>query len=239
MLELFICPELFRGENEGALIDRCEALGAGVIRVATHVFAKMAYRDRPEGLLAVAPQIRPGFADIRKSSAPHLLILAESIEKPGNLGTMLRSADATGVGGIILCDKQTDPFNPNVVRASTGALFSVPVIEATAGQAEAWLRSNACRVVAATPHASLRHDQADLTGPVAIAVGAEQYGLTEYWMQRAEVHVRMPMLGMTDSLNVATATTILLYEAIRQRIAAGLIEDPGAGLSVCRSESPG
>lgn len=227
LTELYISPELFKGLNEDALIARCIAAGARLIQVPPHVFGKMAYRDKPEGLLAVAPQKRLTLADLPAPHANSLYIIAEGIEKPGNLGTMLRSADATGVDAILLCDKRTDLFNPNVVRASTGALFSVAVAEDEPAAIADWLESAGCRILAATPHATDRYDQVDLSGPVAIAVGAEQYGLTDFWLKRATVRARIPMMGMADSLNVATATTILLYEALRQRLAARLCADPG------------
>lgn len=222
LTELFICPALFKGDNEDALIDQCVGAGTQLFQVPEHVFGKMAYRDRPEGLLAVAPQIHRSLDDLaadRFASNP-LYIVAEGIEKPGNLGTMLRSADATAVSAIILCDKCTDLFNPNVVRASTGSLFSVPVAEASPERTLAWLKARDCLVVAATPHAENLYSAVDLTGPVCIAVGAEQYGLTDFWMNHADMQVKIPMMGMADSLNVATATTILLYEVLRQRMIA-------------------
>lgn len=227
LLELYISPELFKGDNEDALIARCVAAGARIVQVPPHVFGKMAYRDKPEGLLAVAPQKRRAVAGLPVPGKDGLFIIAEGIEKPGNLGTMLRSADATGVDAILLCDKRTDLFNPNVVRASTGALFSVPVAEDDPAVIADWLESAGCMILAATPHATDRYDQIDLRGPVALAMGAEQYGLTDFWLERTTAHVRIPMMGMADSLNVATATTILLYEVLRQRIAAGMRADPG------------
>lgn len=220
MEELYVCREFFQGGNEDGLIARCLASGMRLIEVPPHVFVKMAYRDRPEGLLAVARQHRLQLADLPPPAGADLYIVAEGIEKPGNLGTMLRSADATGVDAILLCDKRTDLFNPNVVRASTGALFSVPVAEAEAEEIASWLARRGCSLLAASPHAKRRYDQVDLTGPVAVAVGAEQYGLTDFWLERADLHIRIPMMGMADSLNVATATTIILYEVVRQRLAA-------------------
>jgi TrmH family RNA methyltransferase len=154
-----------------------------------------------------------------------VVLVAEAIEKPGNLGTMLRSADATGVTALVVCDPCTDPFNPNVVRASTGALFTVPLAEASPEQTLAWLRENRIRILAATPHASQRYTDADLTGPIAIVVGSEQYGLSRHWLAACDQPVRIPMLGVADSLNVATATALLLYETVRQRLAAGIIPD--------------
>lgn len=219
--EIYFCPELYQGENEPALIERCVGAGAVPFQVASHVFEKMAYRDRPEGLLAVAPQVRKGLDELSLSELPFLLV-AESIEKPGNLGTMLRSADATGVDGLILCDRRTDLFNPNVVRASTGTCFSVDVAEADAEHSLDWLREKGVKILAATPHTENDYTDVDLTQPVAVAVGAEQYGLSDTWMEKADLKVKIPMLGMADSLNVATAATILLYEVVRQRKAAGI-----------------
>jgi TrmH family RNA methyltransferase len=127
-----------------------------------------------------------------------------------------------------VCDKVTDIHNPNVVRASTGTLFSVPVIEASTDEAIAFLRKNSFKILAATPHAEKLHFEEDLTGRVAVALGAEQYGLTAKWMDGADLRVRIPMLGLADSLNVSAAATILLFEAVRQRIAAGIEIPPAA-----------
>jgi TrmH family RNA methyltransferase len=221
---VFFCPDLFQGENEHALLDKCANMGAELVEVPAHVFTRMAYRDRPEGLLAVAPQIRMSLAQLEDNpSQQPFYMIAERIEKPGNLGTMMRSADATGVDAILLCDKCTDLFNPNVVRASTGTLFSVPVAEATPEEALSWLRRKQCRILAATPHATTRYDLVELTGPVAVVMGSEQYGLSNFWLENADTRVRIPMLGMADSLNVATATTLLLYEVLRQRLLAGAV----------------
>jgi TrmH family RNA methyltransferase len=214
--ELYFCPEMFCGENEFALIERCRQAGAAIFQVSASAFGKMAYRDRPEGLLGVAPQVRRGLDELKLGENPFLLV-AESIEKPGNLGTMLRSADGTGVDGLILCDRCTDLYNPNVVRASTGTLFSVPIAEASSAEAIAWLHRRGIQTLAATPHTDTIYTEVDLTGPLAIVVGTEQYGLSEDWMKRADLQVKIPMMGMADSLNVATATTLLLYEVLRQR----------------------
>jgi RNA methyltransferase, TrmH family len=189
------------------------------------VFEKMAYRERPEGLLAVGPQVRRTLGDL--ALPPHaLVIVAEAIEKPGNLGTILRSADAAGVRAVIVCDRCTDLHNPNVVRASTGMIFSVPVVETTGAEALAFLRARGFSILAATPHTDKLHTDVDLTGDVALVMGTEQYGLSDTWMQAADLRVRIPMLGQADSLNVAAATTILLFEAVRQRVAAGIVAVP-------------
>jgi TrmH family RNA methyltransferase len=146
------------------------------------------------------------------------LLVAEAVEKPGNLGALLRSADAAGITAVIVCDPATDVNNPNVVRSSRGTRFTVPVVEAATPETLAWLSSRGVRVAAATPQASLAYTEADLRGPLAIAVGAEADGLTAAWLDRADVRVRIPMRGKVNSLNVATSAALLLYEAIRQRV---------------------
>ena len=226
MEELYVCPELFQGENEPDLIAACAAAGTAVFETTAEVFAKIAYRDRPEGLIALAPQRRTALDELPTTPRPPLYLVAEGIEKPGNLGTMLRSADATGVDALLLADACTDLFNPNVVRASTGSLFHVPVAEATAADTLSWLRGRGVRTLAATPHADRLYTEVDMTGPLAIVLGAEQYGLTARWIEEADLAVRIPMLGQADSLNVSTATALLLYEAVRQRLPKGLCPAP-------------
>lgn len=212
----FFCRPLFQGENEPALIERCREAGADLFECTEPVFRKMSYRDRPDGLLAVAPQLRRTLADLHLPPDPLLLVM-EHIEKPGNLGTMLRSADAGGIHAVVVCDRCTDVGNPNTVRASIGTLFALPVVEASSDDAIRWMRERGIQIVAATPSATIEHTGADLRRPTAIVVGSEQYGLTSRWMNEADVRVRIPMLGQCDSLNVAAAATILIYEAVRQR----------------------
>ena len=219
-MELFYCESLFQGENNETLLNDCRAAGARLIRCHAPVFKKMSYRDRPDGLLAVAPQICNALADLSLKSAP-FIVIAEAIEKPGNLGTILRSADAAGVDAVIVCDRCTDINNPNVVRASIGTLFSLPVVETTTEEAIAWLANNSIQAVATTPHTDRLYSDVDLTGGVAVVVGTEQYGLSDRWLAASELKVRIPMLGQADSLNVASATTILLYEVVRQRQTEG------------------
>lgn len=211
---LFFCPELFLGTNEGALRNQCKS--AAQIECTKEVFSKISYRDRPDGLLAVAPQVHLKLSDLKLKKNPFLLV-AESIEKPGNLGTILRSCDAAGVDAVIVCDPTTDIHNPNVVRSSVGTLFTLPVVEAGSEETLAFLKKHGIAALAATPHAKHEFTQVDLKVPLAIVVGTEQYGLTENWMKNADIAVRIPMLGVADSLNVASATTILLYEVVRQR----------------------
>lgn len=214
--ELFICPDMYLGENEPALIEALRQRGTRILQTSPAVFARMAYRERPEGLLGIAPMQHRTLGDLTLG-AKSLLLVAVAIEKPGNLGTILRSADATGVSALILCDQCTDLFNPNVVRASTGTLFTLPIAETTTAELLPWLAQRGIRTLAATPHTDSLYTDVDMTGPVAVVVGCEMVGLSDDWLARADLKVRIPMLGKADSLNVATATTILLYEAVRQR----------------------
>lgn len=218
LTELYISPEWYLGENEPALVAQAQAAGAQVFELTKEAFAKVAYRERPDGLLAVAPQWKRSLTDIvTPAGKPPFLLVVEAIEKPGNLGTILRSADAAGVDALIVCDPVTDLFNPNVVRASTGVLFSVPVVIASSEEVREWLRAKAIRSVATTPSATDLYTATDLRGPLAIVMGSEQYGLSDYWLKEADNRVVIPMAGQADSLNVAMATIITLFEAVRQR----------------------
>lgn len=217
---LYFCPSLFLGSNEGHLIEKAAGQGAKPISCNEKVFRKISYRDRPDGLLAIGIQRHLTLSNLETSlianPAP-FLVVAEAIEKPGNLGTILRSSDAVGVDGLIVCDRCTDIFNPNVVRASVGTLFTVPIIEAEGNDTLTWLKKQGIKILAATPSAKIEYTDVDMTGPIAIAVGTEQLGLSEKWLSKADLQVRIPMNGVADSLNVAMATTLLLYEALRQR----------------------
>jgi len=219
LTELYSCPALYLGEHEGALVEAAIAAGAELVPVAESPFRKASYRDRPEGLLGVARQFPTGLERLQPGPDP-LLLVVEAIEKPGNLGTMLRTAEAAGAAAVVVCDPATDPFNPNVVRASLGTLFSVPVVVGDTPGAIARLRALGIRTVATTPSASLAHWEADLTGPVAVVVGSEQYGLSAAWLEAADLRVVIPMPGSVDSLNAAMAAGVVLFDAVRQRAAA-------------------
>lgn len=216
LTECFFSPEHFLGVNEMPFLEKLAKEGIPVRRLAPHLLEKVAYRDRPEGLLAIARMRRHTLADM-PYRPDGLYLVAETIEKPGNLGSMLRSADAVGATGMIICGHGTDIYNPNVIRASTGALFSMPLAEAENEEVFEWLHRRGIRILAATPHTDKRYTDTDMTRGVAIVVGAEQTGLTDFWLTRSDLPVVIPMLGKIDSLNVAAATTILLYEAVRQR----------------------
>ncbi len=170
--------------------------------------------------MAIAPQTHltlKTLAERLKNIPNPFLVVAESIEKPGNLGTILRSCDAAGVHAVIVCDPTTDIHNPNVVRSSVGTLFTIPVCEADGDETLAFLKNHGISIVAATPHAKSEFTKVDLTRGVAVAVGTEQYGLSKRWMEQADIQIRIPMFGVADSLNVASATTLVLYEVVRQR----------------------
>ena len=225
---LFFCPEIFRKGTDHELRQRIAATGAELIETTRAVFGKIAYRDGPDGWLAVVD--RPDFGLGRFESwegskvGAALWVVAEAVEKPGNFGAMLRTCDAAGVTGFISCDPIADLSNPNIVRASVGTLFSVPVAEASNEITLRWLRRHAIKVVATTPNPGpdgalpLDFTQANLIQPVAILVGTEKYGLSDFWLNNADIRVRIPMLGRVNSLNVATSAALLIYEAVKQRL---------------------
>ena len=214
--ELYFSRECFLGENEETLIKQAYASGTTLFELSKIAFEKVAYRDRPEGLLAVMEQWNHTLESLTLSTPPFLLIV-EGIEKPGNLGTILRSADAAGVDAVICCDSVTDLYNPNVVRSSTGVLFSMPTVSTNSSDVINWIQIKGIRPIATTPHTDTLHCNSDLTGPVAIVMGSEQFGLSDTWLEACEQKVRIPMAGQADSLNVAMATLVTLFEAVRQR----------------------
>ena len=186
------------------------------ITVSRPVFEKMSYRDNPDGWLAVFPIPQVSLEELKLGDLP-LVIVAESVEKPGNLGAILRTADAARVDAILICDPRVDVWNPNVVRASRGAVFSVPAIECDNASALEWLKDHEIQILAATPSAKEVYSDLDLRQPVAIAVGTEDQGLTEFWMSSADVKAKIPMMGKVNSLNVSVSTALIVYEAVRQR----------------------
>ncbi len=186
------------------------------ITVNRAVFEKISYRDNPDGWMAIFPIPHITLDELKLPKSP-LIIVAESIEKPGNLGAMLRTADAASVDALLLCDQRVDLWNPNVVRASRGTVFSVPVVECDNASALEWLKCRRMRVLAATPSAEVAYFDMDMRNPVAIAVGTEDEGLTDFWMSNADVKVKIPMTGKVNSLNVSVSTALIVYEAVRQR----------------------
>jgi RNA methyltransferase, TrmH family len=216
---LYYCRPLATTESL-PLADRAAALGTEVIQLSRPVFEKVSYREGPDGWLAVVPAVETALASIHLPPRPLILICA-GLEKPGNLGAILRTADAAAVAAVIAADPVTDWGNPNVVRASKGTVFSVPVASASTAEVLDWTAKHELQIVAATPEATTLVTDTDLTGPTAIAVGAEQAGLPPAWLDSASVRVRIPMFGKADSLNVSTSAAIIAYEAVRQRLQAG------------------
>lgn len=205
---LLTSPELAARQIDG--------IAAETITVTRAVFEKMSYRENPDGWLAVFAIPHTSLDDLKLSELP-LVIVAESVEKPGNLGAILRTADAAHVDALLLCDPRVDLWNPNVVRASRGAVFSVPVAECDNASALEWLRAREVRVLAATPSAEVVYSDVNLRESIAIAVGTEDEGLSDFWMSTADVKVRIPMMGKINSLNVSVSTALIVYEALRQR----------------------
>lgn len=224
--ELYYCMEL-SGPGGRDLAADAAAAGAELIRLTRAVFEKISYREGPDGWLAVVPAIETSLSHLDLGPAP-LVVVCAGLEKPGNLGAILRTADAAGVAAVIAADPVTDWGNPNVVRASKGTVFSVPVASATTTDVLAWIDGHGLQVVAATPDARQLVSEIGLTGPVVIAVGAEQTGLSGEWLARADATVRIPMFGVADSLNVSTSAAIIVYEAVRQRMQAPDLESSRA-----------
>jgi RNA methyltransferase, TrmH family len=218
-LTLYYCRQLATAESR-SLADQAAARGTEVIHLSRPVFEKVSYREGPDGWLAVVPAIETELANLQLSRRPLVLICA-GLEKPGNLGAILRTADAAAIAAVIAADPVTDWGNPNVVRASKGTVFSVPVASATTAEVLDWTAEHRLQIVAATPDATTLVTETDLTGPTAIAVGAEQAGLPADWLDSASVRVRIPMFGKADSLNVSTSAAIIAYEAVRQRLQVG------------------
>jgi TrmH family RNA methyltransferase len=226
--EAYLCPELLAADGSAdAVAARLHGLAdqrlTQLFEVTPEVFAKIAYRGESGGLLLVIPYLHTALDDlmtVRRTDRPPFFTVIEGVEKPGNLGAILRTADAAGVDGLIVCPGErggTDLHNPNVVRASLGTLFTVAVAQAESGAVLAWLRSHGVAVLAATPDGETPYTQADMTGGVAVVAGSEAFGLTDLWLHGADLRVTIPMAGMADSLNLATSTALLLYEVVRQR----------------------
>ncbi|HEY5731094.1 MAG TPA: RNA methyltransferase [Anaerolineales bacterium] len=213
---LLTAPELVAHPKEITSTETLRVEPVETLTVSRTVFEKMSYRDHPDGWLGVFSIPHTTLDELKLSAVP-LVIVAESVEKPGNLGAILRTADAAHVDALLVCDPRVDVWNPNVVRASRGAVFSVPIVECDNTSALEWLKSRLMRVLAATPSAGVMYSDVDLREPIAIAVGTEDAGLTDFWMSNADRKVKIPMLGKINSLNVSVSTALIVYEAVRQR----------------------
>lgn len=215
---VYHCPDLAAPSEWAAAAPGLA--GSEVVRVSRPVFDRIAFRESPDGWLAVLPAVGLDLADLdaRLDAVPDpLLLVCVGVEKPGNLGAMLRTADAAGVSCVIAADPGTDWSNPNVVRASKGAVYSVPVAAADDRAVLDWLAARGVPILATTPDTDRRYTDLDLRGPLAVAVGAEDTGLPPAWLAAARWRALIPMTGRVDSLNVSASAAILLYEAVRQR----------------------
>jgi TrmH family RNA methyltransferase len=204
-------------------IDHCKACGYEVVEeyvlnknVTPQVYEKMAYRGSTEGIIAVAKCKDHSLARLQLKENP-LIVILESVEKPGNLGAVLRSAEASGVDAVIVCDPLTDMYNPNLIRASIGGVFSVPTAVCTSQECIAFLKEHGIKILTAQLQDSYEYYDYDMRPGTAIVMGTESTGLTDQWRQAADAHIRIPMLGRLDSLNVSVSAAILMYEALRQR----------------------
>ncbi len=235
---LFICGEVMAVQNnavnvaktghlteniEGkdgldALVAKAEALNPrlGVVQIPSFLYEKVAYRGSTEGIIAEVHSVPRSLEDLRLGENPLVMVL-ESVEKPGNLGAVLRSADAAGADAVIVCDPLTDIWNPNLIRSSIGAVFSVPVAVCTSADAIAFLKERGIRILTAQLQDSEWYYDTNMTGATALVMGTESTGLTQAWRDSADAHIKIPMLGRLDSLNVSVSAAVLLYEAVRQR----------------------
>ena len=222
---VFVCPALAGGDSFAALgmTESChseEAEGRrrnlNVVEIPEALYRKVAYRESTEGIIAEVEVRERRLEELQLSERP-LVVVLESVEKPGNLGAVLRSADAARADAVIVCDPLTDLWNPNLIRASLGGIFTVPTVCATSEETIAWLKAHGIRILTAQLQDSSWYYDTDMTGGTALVMGTESTGLTDVWRAVADAHIRIPMLGRLDSLNVSVSAAILLFEAVRQR----------------------
>lgn len=216
LVEVFVCEPLCTGPDARQVLAALPGCGAEILHVTEPVFEKLAFGDRAEGVLGVAATPSRTLADLALPDNP-LVVVLEGVEKPGNVGAVLRTADAAGLSALVVADGRTDLYNPNAIRASLGTIFTLPVCEATAAETLDWLRRNDLAIYAARVDASLPYMQANYRRPAAIVLGSEAEGLSAAWSADDVTSVRLPMLGAADSLNVSATAAVLFYEALRQR----------------------
>lgn len=209
---VFYCPEIISEETLAKSVKNKSLL----IPVQQAVFEKIAYRESTGGIVAVAEQRRHTLENIQLPDNPLILVL-ESVEKPGNLGAILRTADAAGVTAVIICDPQTDFYNPNVIRSSVGCVFTKQIASATSTDAIAWLKGHKIAIYGTYLQAAIQYNTVDYTKPSAIVMGTESTGLSDTWVKNADANIIIPMQGVIDSMNVSTAAAVVVFEALRQR----------------------
>ena len=215
---IFICTEIAGSEYIEELTARIEDMHmeCSMFEIPSYLYDKVAYRSGTEGIIAEIKSRERKLGDLKLSDNPLVMVL-ESVEKPGNLGAVLRSADAAGADAVIICDPLTDLYNPNLIRSSIGAVFSVQAVSASSEDTLEWLERNGIRIYTAQLQDSEWYYDTDMTSGTALVMGTEATGLTQFWRDAADAHIRIPMLGILDSLNVSVSAAILLYEAVRQR----------------------
>ena len=215
-IEAFVCEELCDSAESHRAVEAIQSAGAEILSVSPAVYAKLAFGDRDDGVIAVVETPRRSLDDFQLLPKPIVAVL-EGIEKPGNVGAILRSADAAGMDAVIVADARTDLYNPNTIRASLGTVFRDNVCVSTSLETLGWLRGKKLPIIAARPDAETLYTDVDLSGGAAIVLGSEAEGLTGAWRGANVTAVRLPMHGLADSLNVSTTAAILFYEALRQR----------------------
>ncbi len=211
---VFICSEII-DEKSKTKIEK-SIHNSNIIYITKAVFEKVAYRENSDGIIGLVTPKELKFSQIKLSANP-LIIILESVEKPGNLGAILRTADAAKVDAVIICDPKTDTYNPNTIRSSVGCVFANQVVVCTTDEAIVWLRKNNIRSYAAALTSKQHYHQMNLSGSVAFVMGTEALGLSEKWLKGADEQIKIPMAGKIDSLNVSTSCAILVFEAMRQR----------------------
>ncbi|MBN1404191.1 MAG: RNA methyltransferase [Opitutales bacterium] len=219
IVTLYFCEDCWLGDEYAALVEgMAQKPELECFRMSLAAFEKASNRENPDGLIAVARMRRSGLADLKLGQAP-LIMLIEHVEKPGNLGTLLRSADAAGADAVIVTDPVTDLYSPQAIRASQGSIFAMQTVFADNAQAKAFFKERGIHAVAATPDAERLLWDTDMKAPVALLLGSEADGLSDFWMKDADtVRAKIPMSGKSaDSLNVSAAAAIFLFEAVRQR----------------------
>ena len=210
------CPKLFRGDDPHAVVSQLLEAGCEVLEVTEEVFERIAYGDRLDGLATIFQTRVRSLSELKVPSGS-LVAVIEGIEKPGNLGAILRSADGAGVDAIVLVDPVIDLFNPNAIRSSVSTVFKPNIGVASPHQALEWLQGGGFSMWAARPDADQLYSTANFTSPTALLLGNEAEGLTPFWDSVGVQGISLPMLGLADSLNVSTAAAVLFYEACRQR----------------------
>jgi len=216
LTEAFVCPELCRTEDAQQLLARLPDAAEQVFEVTGPVFDRLAFGERREGVVAIAATPELALDDMKLSDSPLLFVL-EGVEKPGNIGAVARTADAIGADALIAADAMCDLYSHNAIRSSLGTLLTSQICQAETPAVLDWLRSREVKIFAARVDGSVDYTECDFTGPAAIILGSEADGLTEQWQGDDICAIRLPMLGIADSLNVSVSAAVIGYEALRQR----------------------